>query len=77
MKGGMKSTSRVLLTVLAALTWIQSTLAQTKCANTPNYFEPLMDGDGQRYPLAIGPVIWHLLAVRGESQAQTVTYGNV
>jgi hypothetical protein len=47
--------------VLIALTWIQSTPAQTKCANTPNYFEPLTNGDGQRYPLAIGPVVWHLL----------------
>lgn len=36
-------------------------LAQTKCGNTPNYFDPLTEGDGQRYPLAIGPVVWHLL----------------
>ncbi len=47
--------------VLVALTWVQPTPAQTKCANTPNYFEPLTNGDGQRYPLALGPVVWHLL----------------
>ncbi len=46
---------------LAASTVIQSTPAQTKCANTPGYFEPITNGDGQRYPLAIGPVVWHLL----------------
>src|SRR5689334_1795139 len=47
--------------ILAALTCISSTPAQTPCANTPNYFEPLTNGDGQRYPLAIGPVVWHLV----------------
>ena len=47
--------------VLAGLTYIQSTSAQTTCANTPNYFAPLTNGDGQRYPLAIGPVVWHLV----------------
>lgn len=57
----MKSTSRILLSVLAPLALIQSTLAQTKCADTPNYFGPLTDADGQRYPLAIGPLVWHLL----------------
>lgn len=47
--------------VLAALTCVQPTPAQTTCADTPNYFEPLTNGDGQRYPLAIGPVVWHLV----------------
>jgi hypothetical protein len=47
--------------VLAVLTSVQSTPARTTCANTSNYFEPLTNGDGQRYPLAIGPVVWHLV----------------
>lgn len=47
--------------LVAALTCVQSALAQTKCANTSDYFEPLTHSDGQRYPLAIGPVVWHLL----------------
>ena len=47
--------------VLAALTCTQSMPAQTTCADTSNYFEPLTNGDGQRYPLAIGPVVWHLV----------------
>ena len=57
----MKPALFVAGSVLAALTWIQPTPAQTKCANTLNYFEPLTNGDGQRYPLAIGPVVWRLL----------------
>lgn len=47
--------------VLAVLTCVQLTPAQTTCADTPNYFEPLANGDGQRYPLAIGPLAWHLV----------------
>jgi len=48
--------------VLAGLGIFCSPLsAQTSCANTPDYFSPLTNGDGQRYPLTIGPVVWHLL----------------
>lgn len=58
----MRSTSHVLLCALAAVsTLAQSTLAQNTCANASKYFQPITNGDGQRYPLAIGPVVWHLL----------------
>jgi hypothetical protein len=60
-RGRIKSTWRLSLCALAGLTFVQATPAQKNCANTPNYFEPLTNGDGQRYPLAIGPVTWHLL----------------
>lgn len=36
-------------------------VAQDRCANAPDYFEPLIGGDGQRYPLTIGPLVWHLV----------------
>ena len=35
--------------------------AQQHCANTPDYFQPQAAGDGQRYPLAIGPLTWNLV----------------
>lgn len=47
--------------VLAALTCVQFTPAQTTCADTAKYFEPLSNSEGQRYPLAIGPLTWHLV----------------
>jgi hypothetical protein len=57
----MKSIASLLLFVLAGLGMAHSTLAQNRCGNAPDYFEPLTQGDGQRYPLAIGPLVWHLL----------------
>jgi hypothetical protein len=58
----MKSFTRLLLAVLAALSIFHSVaLAQNRCGNAPDYFEPLTSGDGQRYPLAIGPLTWRLV----------------
>jgi Peptidase family M23 len=57
----MKTTSRLLLPILAGLGIFHSALAQNRCANAPDYFEPLTSGEGQRYPLTIGPLVWHLL----------------
>jgi hypothetical protein len=36
-------------------------VAESRCGNTPDYFTPLTSGDGQRYPLTIGPLVWHLV----------------
>jgi hypothetical protein len=58
----MKIILRLLQIVLTALIGFGSpALAQKPCANTPDYFAPLTSGDGQRYPLTIGPLVWHLL----------------
>jgi hypothetical protein len=58
----MKSILGLLLLLLASLGAFQSTaLAENRCDNAPEYFQPLIDGDGQRYPLTIGPVTWHLI----------------
>ncbi len=37
------------------------TLAQSRCGNASDYFPPQTNGDGQRYPLTIGPLVWHLI----------------
>jgi hypothetical protein len=58
----MKSILRVVLLVLAALSVVHfPALAQGRCANASDYFEPTGSGDGQRYPLTIGPLTWHLV----------------
>ena len=58
----MKSILRVLLFVLSGLGVFHSVaLAQDRCANAPDYFEPTASGDGQRYPLTIGPLTWRLV----------------
>ena len=57
---------RGLLPILGGLGFVYSAGAQNRCADTPDYFEPLTSGDGQRYPLTIGPA-WHLYRVRGLS----------
>jgi hypothetical protein len=57
----MKNAMFVAGSVLAALICVPPMPAQTKCADTSNYFEPLTNDDGQRYPLVIGPVVWHLV----------------
>jgi Peptidase family M23 len=36
-------------------------LAQNRCSNAPDYFQPETKGDGQRYPLTIGPLVWHVV----------------
>jgi Peptidase family M23 len=51
---------RLALPILAGLSIVHSAFAQNRCADAPNYFEPLTSGDGQRYPLTIGAV-WHLV----------------
>ena len=57
----MKSISRLLLFVMVGLSLFHPTLAQDRCGHVRDYFEPLTGGDGQRYPLAIGPLVWHLV----------------
>ena len=58
----MKSILRIVLSVLLGLCVFHSVaLAQNRCSNAPDYFQPLTSGDGQRYPLTIGPLVWHLL----------------
>jgi hypothetical protein len=58
----MKSILRVLVLVLTGLCVLHSpALAQGRCANAPDYFEPTGTGDGQRYALTIGPLTWHLV----------------
>ncbi len=57
----MSLSLRLLVCALSSLTLTQAALAQRNCANTPNYFEPGKDTDGQRYPLAMGPLAWHLI----------------
>ena len=58
---GMNLSLRFLVCALSSLTLTQAALAPRNCANTPNYFEPGKDTDGQRYPLAMGPLAWHLI----------------
>jgi Peptidase family M23 len=57
----MKPIPRLLLFAMSWLGIFHPTLAQDRCANAPDYFDPLTSGDGQRYPLAIGPLVWHLV----------------
>ncbi len=58
----MRSILRLLLlAVLLGLGLCQTVLAQNRCDNTPDYFQPVNSGDGQRYPLTIGPLVWHLI----------------
>ncbi len=58
----MRKFSRVLLILVAVGVFVRSSLAQDRCANSPDYFAPLAGtGDGLRYPLTIGPLVWHLL----------------
>ncbi len=58
----MRSILRLaLLAVLLGLGLFQNALAQSRCDNTSDYFQPVNSGDGQRYPLTIGPLVWHLL----------------
>ena len=58
----MKSILRIVLFVLSGLCVFHSVaLAQDRCANAPDYFEPTASGDGQRYALTMGPLTWHLV----------------
>jgi hypothetical protein len=60
-KARFRSMLRLALCASAAVTFIQAATAKSSCVDTPDYFEPRINGDGQQYPLAIGPVTWHLL----------------
>jgi hypothetical protein len=61
-EASMKSILRLLLLpVLAGLGLSHFALAQNRCDNASDYFQPLTNGDGQRYPLTIGPLVWHLV----------------
>ena len=58
----MKSTLRLVsLAALAVLGLFPSALGQSRCDNAPDYFQRTISGDGQRYPLTIGPLVWHLV----------------
>jgi hypothetical protein len=57
----MKTPGRVLLWAVAGLSVVPPALGQSRCDNAPDYFAPVTSGDGQRYPLAIGPLVWHLV----------------
>ena len=58
----MKSIMRLLLLpILVGLGLFPSALGQNRCDDAPDYFQPLTSGDGQRYPLTIGPLVWHLV----------------
>jgi hypothetical protein len=57
----MKSIARLLLPVAMLLFVVHTASAQNRCANAPDYFEPTTTGDGQRFPLTIGPLVWHVL----------------
>jgi Peptidase family M23 len=57
----MKSMAGVLMATVSVLVSLSPAMAQNRCSNTPDYFAPVTSGDGQRYPLEIGPLVWHLL----------------
>ena len=58
MKSGLRL---LLLAILAGSSLHSSVLAQSRCDKAPDYFQPLTQGDGLRYPLTIGPLVWHLV----------------
>lgn len=57
----MKSASHLLIFLAAGLSLLHPVNAQNRCSHAPDYFAPLTTGDGQRYPLTIGPLVWHLV----------------
>ena len=50
-----------LISFITTVSGADGTLAQTRCGNASDYFRPQTTGDGQRYPLTIGPLVWHLI----------------
>jgi len=50
-----------LLLLISAIFGVDSAFAQPQCGNAADYFPPQTNGDGQRYPLTIGPLVWHLI----------------
>jgi hypothetical protein len=57
----MKSIAPLLLFVPILLWIVHPACAQNRCGNAFDYFEPTTTGDGQRFPLSIGPLVWHVL----------------
>lgn len=57
----MRAIIRLYVSAVAGLTLSASGFAQDRCSNAPDYFAPLTSADGQRYPLTIGPLVWHLV----------------
>lgn len=60
----MNSSSRVLAVLLLSVglaAFHSAAFAENRCDNAPVYFQPLTNADGQRYPLTIGPIVWHLV----------------
>jgi hypothetical protein len=75
----MKAITRLYLSILAGLMLSPSGFGQDRCSKAPDYFEPVIGGDGQRYPLAIGPLVWHLLGsglypVKGSDEMTHLTF---
>jgi Peptidase family M23 len=50
-----------LLSFITTVLDADGTLAESRCGNASDYFSPQTNGDGQRYPLTIGPLVWHLI----------------
>ena len=64
MKSNVRVRSTIALFVLAILGLCHSlSFAQgkTEAPAKTDYFKPITDGDGMRYPLEIGPLVWHVL----------------
>jgi Peptidase family M23 len=57
----MKHFLRLITTLVIFAALAPHLSAQNTCTNTPDYFPPITSGDGQRFPIAIGPLVWHLL----------------
>lgn len=45
---------------LAVLFFCSSAFSQNRCENAPSYFRPQLSGDGQRFELTVGPLVWQL-----------------
>lgn len=50
----------LLLFITIVVSGADNALTQ-QCSNASDYFPPQTNGDGQRYPLTIGPLVWHLI----------------
>ncbi|MGB2666489.1 MAG: hypothetical protein WAK48_20975 [Candidatus Acidiferrum sp.] len=52
---------RALVLVVAGPGMNYLALGQDRCGNAPDYFQPTINSDGQRYPLEISPLVWHVV----------------
>ncbi len=57
----MRAILRVLVLVVTGLGMNHLALGQDRCGHAPDYFQPMRNGDGQRYRLEIGPLVWHVV----------------